>query len=978
MQLIPDIPTEHLPPEYALHFDAMIVNCFSAIGRLKATDQPPHISQHLCAAYAHLLSLKSDPAYVFTTVGNLDRVFAIYTPNEADRLALCDTIAARIDQILPQTAADGGTIESLHMPLYRCIIVLLRLEKFAGGATAATKSVHTVRVIAALKRCAASGSAFRNSLNTLLLTVLVCQNEIGVKTLLEWVHKQRLPSTGGDDLCTNTLLTVCQLLDVVKVTKLSEAGATARLVLVMDGAREHIDKALKRSVNFGRSACNLCRSNAMQHQIISLGKMAVDLVKECFAQNGDGFDASTSAALARLCCQSAVVVRTLKCPNVKYLRHNADFYVISMVDEFVRHKQQLVGRQLLQNMFATAESMGLNAADPPLYTIERMCYDLTKTAVGEEDTIVAQYAHISHLLKHADYPGHAIEKQISAALKIIWDLECKRTEVFDIDGYLNSVQYSLNGLPVPRLPVAELPLHLLHFGFVRANAAPLRDSLAEHILSIVPDEQPLQALRVSSGFIGNQLEPAVYDRLRKAYARAKQQQLNFAASAELKRRWYVTVANMEAIEFVHVANAQQERATNAIPDKSVDFKDPTKMLVFRNCVNLGQETMLLRRVQSALRWYGKFVGKLAATEADRVLYSFEICCMMLALNHIGDLCAMRSHRVEAWRAFRVQLALSHIGGTVAGGQVARLLSITYMAWNSADCTMADREDDSTGDGAGAEQAMAALSAEVQSCADEALCPMIEQITTLSRRRQGTAVCCLLSIALFHAERRSAAEAQEMLGLGERLICGMEERFEMPVNNHFRIRYYAVLLKMITRLSLRCAMPPIVLAESVLRMCHTLAWHNSDNVQAFHNLLLDVLWDVTLYCVARYDFGEVYWVLQMLLKLCVRRALALTSGRLLALWALVELYKENADGADLVLGLLDGCLGIYDGGSSSSVGDRSALAMMQGMSKLAINEMEPIIGGGAMVRSSPTLRREERRVSPIREVSDMHNLVTIAD
>lgn len=291
--------------------------------------------------------------------------------------------------------------------------------------------------------------------------------------------------------------------------------------------------------------------------------------------------------------------------------------------------------------------------------------------------------------------------------------------------------------------------------------------------------------------------------------------------------------------------------------------------------------------------------------------------------------------------------------------IDRLQAITHLAWHRADCAP-------TEPGETVAQALQRLHADVAQC-DEELTAMLALGDTLSRRRRGAALNCLLAVARYRADTPTGngglTESLDLLRLSEQLLEELEQQFEMPECNVYRIRYYAVLLRLITHHGLVVPSPPILFAETMLRMCHRLYFHNGDGVTRFKCLLFEFMADVTEYCVARFDFGEVLTVLQMLLKMAVRDALACTAGRLLALWTHVELWKENAGDAEAVLGLLDDCLAVFDAGGGDSVSQEAEL--VGGIQKLSVAAPVAVSGGGAL---SPVRNAgRPQRISPIREV-----------
>lgn len=936
------------------------------------------------------------------TVGDLDRSSTHFAALAVHGicLPLAECIRARLEALLLLQTADGQ-VDAQHVAIYRGLLVLLRLEMASAPTDTPTAATNTLQAIAALKRCAAKLSEFRKSLNTLLLLLLVCQHEGSAAALVAWARRWKLPADlaavdAANDLQLNTLMTAVQMLGAVRINARLDAGESTNLLRFLLAAQTALLAVLANGISFTRLSCYHCKSNAVRHECIAIGEVAEKIIrlKLTVAASDENDLPATINEFSTVLFQAIGAARSLQCPNGAYLLDRAQRTVLRFPADLKQHKcPPALTWDYLRRLCSAADQLALPTVTD-LLSISRLCTELLAVAPTAEDSIVVNYIHLSHLLSQPDYPSEAVEQRCASALHRICVLQNGLADIFDIDTYLAGIGYTWHGLLVPRvanpgdttataaaIPAADLLLQLFQYAIRRSTlSAALRQQLMELILRTVPTDRPLQALRVSNGFLGYALtSTAVYDGLAAAYTRAKRHQVEYARHSVLKRRWYAAVANMEAIEYLRLAEAQLA-CIAAMPSEAMDLRQPAQCKLFRRPVNLQHELQLLRRVQLALRWYGKFVTKLADTDADRAQFGAETWNALEALNQLGEHCDLRGYRTEAWQAYQLLLQLSRKadgGAETAGRTLGHVQAITHLAWNRADC-VPDAEAGET-----LAQALQRLHADVTQCASEELPAMMALGAALSRRRQGAALHCLLAVARYQAEAAVAGggsagggagglpETRELMQLSERLLVGMEHQFQLPENNVFRIRYYAVLLRLITHHGLASPFPPIVFAETMLRMCHRLHFHNGDGVTKFKCLLFEFMVDVTGYCVARYDFGEVLGVLLMLLKMAAREALAGTAGRLLALWTQVELCKENASEAEAVLGLLDDCLALFDAvqrdaAPSGALEAASVAELTGGMQKLSV--AQPGGGGGGVLIVSPVRNvGQPQRISPIREV-----------
>lgn len=670
--IIPEIPITLLSDNYAPHYTSLLSSCLSAVARCTIAVQPAW-TQHLCAAFAHLFTMQPTLQKLCATVGDLDRCRGQFAALAVHGICtkMADSILTRLEALLAERPAIDGHLDAQHVAIYRCLLVLLRLEMAAEPAdpTSITKATQTLLAVAALKRGAGKLSEFRKSLNILLLLLLVCQHEGSAAVLVAWTRRWKLPAEipadFADDLQLNTLLTAVQMLGTVRLSARLDAAESTNLLRFLLAAQTALLACLPHAISFPRISCYHCKSNAIRHECIATGDLAARIIRTKLASVPPSNEDDRPALIAEfgvIFRRSVGAARSLQCPNSAYVLDRAMRIVLALPGDLKHHQlPPAVTWDWLCRLCSAADQLGISTITDIL-SVHRLSTELLAVAPTTEDALIVNYIHLSHLLGQPDYPSLAVEQRTAVVLQRICALQNTLVDVFDIDAHLAGLGYVWHGLPVPWPPAADaagadLLLQLFQFAVRRPVLLPaLRQQLMELIVRTVPADRPLQALRVANGFLGYALtSTTLHAGLAAAYSRAKRHQVEYARHSLLKRRWYAAVANMETIEYLQLTEAQHTRLAAEPP---TDLRHPADCTLFRREVNLRQEQQLLRRVQLALRWYGKFVAKLTDTEADRVLFAAETWNALEALNQLGEHCALRNYRPEAWHAYQLLLQLA--------------------------------------------------------------------------------------------------------------------------------------------------------------------------------------------------------------------------------------------------------------------------------------------------------------------------------
>lgn len=913
--LLPNLPTGHVSQTYRT-FYSCILNKMTT--HLPTKNAP--LAEHLAKAYVyHIRELNPTIELLLATICELDRICLPLQKHPTIGTTLLATISDALDRLLPPNcdAIHGGV--DMFDSILTSARVLLRIEIQLTSDVAPTSVQFTTKALATLKRCFSRTSKQRQCVNVLLLLLQVYNAEASAASLVAWIRDlaaQPVSCAASPQLHAfiTTIRMSYTLGPFTRITKtetlhmLQFMYSASKYMVALQDTTATI--TLPSSIKF--DPCLFCKSNVLAHTRVECALIVAKLLKVLMHRQPDYTESLVH--FYRLITRSYADATSFKCRNEKLLQETCRRCMHDFPIELRRLNAGSQAWSYLEVLCTTVTDI------TAVIQLDKLMAIHLTVAPTDDDAIMVNFIHISYMLqqettvKATDWPVH--EASILCALKRICALHANRTDVFDIDAQLASVLYKWRGLDVPRRIAGELLLKLLYCAqWFAAMERDKRELLMLKILSTVPPEQPVQALRVANVYGGYPMPDNVYAELLSRFEVAKKQQQQRAndrssSGSTNQLHWYAAAANMMALDYLTterdlVTRAESSLAQNNATEQN-NLQCPSKFALFRHVINLRQEAGLLQRLQLTIRLYGKFVAKIRKLEAgaQRAPYDLEVTSALHALPTLADRFQMRSYFAETARVHRMVLELSHQADSTFS--LPRINSIAFVAWNRAHFVWQQKQKQSLE----GESSVAELDHMVEKFASGEMTTMIEQREHVSRRRQGLMLNVLFGVALFYADTGRMDECRELLLLGQRLVIELETKNDMRPANVHRMRYYAVQLKLITRYGQMSEVPPIVFAESIFRMCHNLYFEQNYGVNKFKCLLNEIIADVTQYCMVRRDYGELLAVLKMYLKLSFRQALMLTCARILVMWCRLELQQDRIEDGMHVLGLLDDCLGVF--------------------------------------------------------------------
>lgn len=610
-------------------------------------------------------------------------------------------------------------------------------------------------------------------------------------------------------------------------------------------------------------ACLHCKKNLLFHSQIQIANVAYRIFFDMISKN-EQFPHN----LLNIVCGEMISVRSLECPIQNFFSTTLKTHLSS----FLSLKQSKFASVLVSLLHMICEksneigSVSEHIKDDDFY--ESLWYS---THFASEKCIVkmrAQYLRVINIMARPDFPGPKTDILLKPVLHHLCHNQNELEKMFDIADELEAMNWTYKkAIPISRIDNVQLLLQVLQYASLNANT--LKDNMQIMLINRIIElsttiDQRLNCLRALNTYLTIPMPQEVYEKLRALFTNMKQEQHSIPLKE--KYRWYSIIATMEYTDYMrcYIETVEQNKS------EPVDFKKTENLRLFGQ-INLEKEASVVRKLQSSLVWYSKFINKLGV-EACKHEYLWEVEGALQHLRKIGEHLMLRMYREDAMNAYRWLFGLSR----KIGDEFQQLQAIGYLSANSREYVSTDSQ----------------LSLDqIVEIGCEIFIRLLKIYDKLSPRKQRILCHFTMNVSLFYVESGKVSDAKELLRFTETMLNSMEAK--MPDEDVLvRIRYNSILFSLCTKFGLHCPFPPIRLAELVIKSSVKLRTINADEMTLWPILLFESLHDITRYSLARFDFEEGELCMAILFKMALRAECAYKSALLLSLWALLDLYKEN--------------------------------------------------------------------------------------
>lgn len=444
----------------------------------------------------------------------------------------------------------------------------------------------------------------------------------------------------------------------------------------------------------------------------------------------------------------------------------------------------------------------------------------------------------------------------------ICEAQAKLGCVPSVEEYFDQINYRyLNRVAFPRVSISELLLCQLQYSLeCKGFPAEIKAKLSNAVKTKTTTE-PMQYLRVVYSYESGLPTKEQYENLIHAYTIGKQNAANLSKAVQL--RWWSLVGCMENLSYRVAFN----ETTEMYKDEPLNLKEDRR--VFKD-LNLAYEAKMLRMLIASTKALQTFDSLLTKDNIESVRVEAEhgVRQLIQLATHL----TLRQYRKEAMVAYTVLYSLS----SKLNNEFGHFAALGYFAGNSRDYPERSRNS---------------LRKIVQNNL-EALVEVLKDRERLSFRKQSSLLVCLMNIGLYYMGQGNTDDGKEVLRFVEQMMTDFEAQFKIQYNNSVRMRLNTINLKLITKYDVHSPFPPIRLAEHILQSVKNMKYLTKMDAADLPIVLNEAMVFIARYCLARYDFDEIELIVQMLVKQSMRQGLVYSAAKLISMYALFDLYKED--------------------------------------------------------------------------------------
>lgn len=617
-------------------------------------------------------------------------------------------------------------------------------------------------------------------------------------------------------------------------------------------------------------ACFHCKDNVLHHTNLLLCNVGFSLLPQILKAK-----ITIPHHLLHFAAIQLFDTSTLKCPNLPMWQQAIKKNVTNALclKRYANGAGALIGLLNLVCINHTQyPALQGHLSDADFFQTLCSCHAVAN--LSAESAILAHYLQVISLMESDDYPSKSTIDQLNNSLLLVCKRQNQLTEWFDIYAKLEAMHWTyMQAMPIARIDEVKLLVQVVQWASMNPGglSADMQNRLIARVFaSAKTTTQDLCALRISNSFPLPVLPDAfVYKELRTRFNALSKKQTSIPLAD--KYRWYSIIANMEFMDYVQRCN-EDERANKG---KQFEFKDTEAFAIFRT-QNVNYEAALVKKMQSALDWITKVADRMVRdAELCRGECAWEVANALVNLRAIGDHMALRLYREEAMAAYR-QL---HRLASAAGHDFGHIQAVTYFASNFHEWDSESTNLDA-----------------IVSAGCDTLQRLIETFDKLSARKRRMVLYCKMSVSMYYVANGAAAQGKAMLLDAERLLAAME-RTNGDVDLA-RIRFNTIMLLLVTRYGWESPFPAVRLAETIIAACTSVRSVQHDESLLLPSIMYETLWELARFLMARFDLADIETVMAICLKISGRAGSAFKSSQLLCMWAMVNLYKEAAEGCEV--------------------------------------------------------------------------------